>query len=264
MQESAFQEDKFCIDTLLQMVAGGGTAKEAYLSLIRDFYGQRKFDFDEKRVFPSYNELNGFMNFVDDLVVDIATMEMKLNERLGKTISFNDLLGRLTKEIPDYRIQHIEVMVEAWGDSRDTYNKVLNAGFQICEEVMSGLKMKQLGINPPNELTKHGYLIIFSNGALRVISYEVGQIQIPNKEFHGFYLKAREISDHKISSTLAVPEIEAEHLKQELMSSQGITDTHTAAFYCQPADKHLRYPFKETLLPLAKRRLTAELMRNAA
>jgi hypothetical protein len=201
-----------------------------------------RHDFSRNRIYPTLAELIDLYTTLRR----IAASSGDISQELPKRIKGIDLESkRIIYEAIEPDGAHLRAIEEMIHWALPQIQRVIEEGGTIYNFVDSNMRVEEVGILP--SYVEEGYLLVpeLRRGLLHVIRYEVSIFT--SAEQHYRNLKTTSIRTVPLSSLHFSPA----SIKMELMRSHP--DLPNPATYYFETD--LDFPFQETMLPIAKRKL---------
>jgi len=205
-------------------------------------------DIDRKKIYPALAQLIGLKNSLEQ----IKTGRNNLNEKFPREIkSFNVKEQKVTFEIlPHFNnSQNVELVFELIDWALPLLQQKIEEGIVLFDFVEKNLTLEQVGILPIYK--EAGYFMITDNKAseLQVHKYESSLFYSGKEKFRS--IKTEFIKSEEQTVIRKSPE----SIKQDLLHERHDLP-NPATFIC---DTDLDFPFMETIMPIAKRKLMAAL-----
>ncbi len=209
---------------------------------------QLSLDLDRKKIYPALAQLIGLKNSLEQ----IKAGRNNLNGKFPREIkSFNVKEQKVTFEIPaDFNNpQNVELVFELINWALPVIQEKIEEGIVLFDFVEKNLTLEQVGILPIYK--EAGYFMITDNRAseLQVHKYESSLFYSGKEKFRS--LKTELVKSEEQTVIRKSPE----SIKQDLLQERHDLP-NPATFIC---DTDLDFPFMETILPVAKRKLMVAL-----
>ena len=209
---------------------------------------QLSLDLDRKKIYPALAQLIGLKNSLEQ----IKAGRNNLNGKFPREIkSFNVKEQKVTFEIPAHfnNPQNVELVFELINWALPVIQEKIEEGIVLFDFVEKNLTLEQVGILPIYK--EAGYFMITDNRAseLQVHKYESSLFYSGKEKFRS--LKTELVRSEEQTVIRKSPE----SIKQDLLQERHDLP-NPATFIC---DTDLDFPFMETILPVAKRKLMVAL-----
>lgn len=233
-----------------------GLSLDLFTSVVHDFEKTQyeilaelkkiRTGFSENRIYPHLSELVEFHG----TLVDIRKESRDLKEALPRRITSVDLQqGEVRHEelqLDDEEAAQVEDLID-WALPR--IRETIEEGTAIYEFVDEHLELETVGLLP--SYVEEGYLFVPERSAeeLHVLRYGVSLFTRADQRYRS--LKTSLLRSVELDSVAATPE----QIKLDLIEDEEeLPNPATYAF-----DTPLDFPFDDTILPVAKRKLLREL-----
>ncbi|MBI4428067.1 MAG: hypothetical protein HY562_02995 [Ignavibacteriales bacterium] len=233
--------------TIESFVAAGSDSEASQyriLNALKSYY----VEFHHNRLYPALSDLIELALTLEGLLKEKSDLQNSLPQHL-KNIDLKN--KRLIYEPLNIAAPDIERMTELMAWALPHVRKTLDEGMRIFDFVDERISLSEVGILPMYQ--QEGYAFVPENKAslLHLLRYEVS-LYTSGKE------RYRAIKTHVIKSVRQFTvRLSPESIKLEVIQEhQDLPNPATFVF-----ETELEFPFAETILPVAKRRL---MMRVAA
>lgn len=203
-------------------------------------------DFSHHRLYPGLSELvnlyqllvkitqagDGLRNFLPKRIVGV---DLESHDVIYETVSMSREELNAVEELMHWALPKVREAIE---EGRTIYNFV--------EEQVH---LEEVGLLP--SYVDEGYLLVpdRKNALLHVVRYEVSIFSGPDQKYRN--LKTRTIKSYPVNGMHSTPW----HVKQLLMAEQqDLPNPATYSF-----ESEIDFPYEQTLLPIAKRKLLGRL-----
>jgi len=243
------------------MIQKSGGDAESFFYETMIFERQRMASFLENRIFPDYRLIEDFYFSMQD-IIDEREKNLARRRKI-KSIDYKKLTF-------DYFSQDDDPILEAialsWEKARPLLQKTHDFGQNIAHRVSENLVVIPLGlVAPDSPLYSAGYFVIPHQRELVVFEYKLRsakEISIEKPELPivpYLALSMNELGRFEVAPLLGI-ESSARQIRDSLYRTAA--GYNPVWFFADISDTLLNYPFAETLLPIAKRKLVKEATRH--
>ena len=203
-------------------------------------------EFAHNRLYPALSDLIELTLVLEALLKEKSNLQKKLPQQLKEV----DLKGkRLVYEPLKLASSDVEKISELIVWSLPRIKKAIEEGMKIFDFVDEHITMSEVGILPMYQ--QEGYAFVPENKAflLHLVRYEVSLYESGEERFRT--IKTRFIKSLRQS----IVRISPESIKLQIIQEhQDLPNPATFVF-----ETDLEFPFAETILPIAKRKLMARV-----
>ena len=199
-------------------------------------------EFTHNRLYPSLSELIELTLVLEGLLKEKSNLQDKLPQQLTDVDLKNKRLIYAPVNIAGADIERMAELI-AWSLPR--IKKAIEEGMEIFDFVDEHVTMIEVGISPMYQM--EGYAFVPENKAflLHLVRYEVSLYTSDGERYRA--IKTRLVKSIKQSYLRQSPEsIKLEMIREH----QDLPNPATFVF-----ETDLEFPFSETILPIAKRKL---------
>jgi len=203
-------------------------------------------EFSHNKLYPALSELIDLTMILENLLKERENLQQKLPKRL-KTVDLRN--KKLVYEPVKLADSDIEKMAELIAWAIPHIKKAISEGMKIYDFVDEHVTMTEVGILPMYQL--EGYAFVPENKAflLHLVRYEVSLYTSGGERYRT--IKTRLVKSIHQAGVRHSPE----SIKLEIIHEhQDLPNPATFAF-----ETDLEFPFAETILPVAKRKLMARV-----
>lgn len=230
------------MDLFLSAARDAESARYRVLNALKSI----RSEFSRNRIYPSLSTLIDVYGVLRKISEGGRTLRDELPRRIvGLDLENNRLLSE-PMELPNSELAAITELIE-WAMPQIV--TMIEEGRTIFNFVDENLSVEEVGIIP--SYIEEGYILVpeLERGLLHVLRYEVSIFTDANERYRN--LKTSTVQTMPLSAIGRSPS----SLKQELI--EVYRDLPNPATYYFNTD--LDFPFAETLLPVAKRKLLRQL-----
>ncbi len=212
------------------------------LSGLKDY----RLEFNKKRLYPSLTSLISLVNQLQDILKQKNNLDVSFPKKIKEyDLKNKKIIFDKTEKI-NTNIEFLFKLIE-W--SLPKIKEVIEEGLAIHEFVENNLEVKQVGVIPIYK--NEGYFIIPDNieSILQIHQFECSLFSSDNENYRALKTKFIKALEN------ALIEDSPESIKIELIKEFEILP-NPATFICKT---DLDFPFSETIFPIAKRKLMAQL-----
>lgn len=234
---------KLTIDTFISAINDNELSQYYVLGSLQNYYQQ----LHRNRLYPALTELFELVKLLGDIVSRKSQLEKMFPQKSDNTV-ITESVGLAAKDtLMESDIDKVFDFIN-WAYPKVT--DALNEGKAIYSFVKQNLKLEEIGILPLYK--NEGYFIINNPGEalVHVYRYEIPFISLDKNTS-----SAMKVTNIK---TLQISELSSSSfslIKIDLLKE--FTDLPNPATYYFETD--LDFPFEDTILPIAKRRLLKKL-----
>jgi len=234
--------NKLTLDTFIAAVQDFEANQYRVLHSLRTYYNE----FSRNRLYPALSELIDLASALEGLLREKTNLQNRLLRQLKKVDIKNKHLVYEPLKTESADIERVIDLI-AW--ALPYIKRTIEEGTSIYDFVDENISIEEVGILPM--YLEEGYCFIPENRAslLHVLRYEVSLFTSENERFRT--LKARVLQSIPQSLVRQSPE----SIKLTLIKQYQ--DLPNPATYACETD--LDFPFTETILPVAKRKLMARV-----
>lgn len=202
--------------------------------------------FDEKRVYPHLGQL---VQLHAALMTVLERTEEFRTPETGRITGIDWDEASMTYEWPELKDTEMTVVEDLIRWALPQIRSTIEMGRSVYENVEDNLELETVGIVP--SYLEEGYLMVPERGAdvLHVLRYELSIIQEEGEKYRA--LRTR----HCKTIAQEGVDVHPSSIKLDLLKERR--DLPNPATYFSNTDLHV--PYKETLLPVVKRRLIRHL-----
>jgi len=230
---------KLSIETFISAINDNELSQYYVLGSLQKYYKQ----LNSNRLYPALSELFDLGKLLGEIVAEKSQLEKMFPQKSDNT-TMTESVGVAKKDT--LMESDIDKVFDFMNWAYPKINEAVNEGKAIYSFVKQNLKIEEIGILPIYK--NEGYFIITDQikSLVHVYRYEIPFIAL----------------DKNSSSAMKVTSIKSFHISELNNKSLSLlkielirefTDLPNPATYCFETD--LDFPFEETILPIAKRRL---------
>jgi len=230
------------IDLFLGAARDTEAARYRLLSALKGVRGE----FSRNRIYPTLSTLIDLYDMLRKIAEGGRALRDELPRRIvGIDLENNRILSEPV-DLPSSEIEAIRAMIE-W--ALPEFVRAIEEGRTIYHFVDESLRVEEVGIIP--SYVEEGYILLpeAARGLLHVLRYEVSIFASADERYRN--LKTSLVTSYPIGRLAQTPS----SLKQELI--EVYHDLPNPATYYFETD--IDFPFQETLLPVAKRKLLRQI-----
>ncbi len=205
-----------------------------------------QLEFNKKKLYPSLTDLVSLVNQLQDILTQKSNIEVSFPKKIKEYDLKNKQIIFEKKERIGTNIEFLFQLIQ-W--SLPKIKEVIEEGLAIHEFVEKNLEVKQVGVIPLYK--SEGYFIIPDNieSILQIHLFECSLLSTDNEKYRALKTKFVKALEN------ALIEKSPESIKIELIKEFD-NFPNPATFICRT---DLDFPFSETIFPIAKRKLMAQL-----
>jgi DNA-directed RNA polymerase subunit F len=202
--------------------------------------------FRDNRIYPELSELIRLRRILNDILTRIEDVYSDLPKRIKKIDLINKSIEHEVVLSDGANIEHVQEFIQ-W--SLPHIQKVIEEGIAIYEYVEEQIEMEEVGILP--QYRDEGYFFVPNNirEALCLYQYEVSIFKSAQDRYRS--LKTSYMKQLRWTAIKKTPN----RIKVDLIKERK--DLPNPATYL--FDTELEFPFRETILPIVKRKLMRHL-----
>lgn len=203
-------------------------------------------DFQNNKIYPHLSHLIELYNTLSDIQSRLKKLRDEFPKRIKKIDFVNEVIEHEVVFVPGSDITQVEELIE-WGLPH--IQAKIEEGKTIYEFVDEELKIEEVGIVP--NYTDEGYLFVPNNESSKLLlfRYEVSVFKSSSDSYRSLrtaFLKAIQKGQAHRSPNA---------IKLDLINeNKKLPNPATYSF-----NTDLRFPFKETIFPVTKRKLMRQL-----
>lgn len=203
-------------------------------------------EFARNRLYPSLTHLIDLLTTITSLLQETSLLEQRLPGRITGV----DVRGRkLLFEKTGVRTPELERVTDLMRWAIPHLQEAIEEGTRIYDFVDEGISVEEVGILPMYRSEGYCFVPDHLEGVLRLLRYEASLYSSGSERFRT--LKTSLVRSIRFRHVRPSPE----SLKLELIESKKDLP-NPATYLCETS---LEFPFHETILPVAKRKLMARI-----
>ena len=205
-----------------------------------------QLEFNKKRLYPSLTDLISLINHLQDILNQKNNLEVSFPKKIKEyDLKNKQVIFEKTEKI-NMNIEFLFKLIE-W--SLPKIKEVIEEGLAIHEFVENNLEVKQVGVIPIYK--SEGYFLIPDNieSILQIHQFECSLLSSDKERYRALKTKFVKALEN------ALIEKSPESIKIELIKEFD-EFPNPATYIC---NTELDFPFSETIFPIAKRKLMAQL-----
>jgi hypothetical protein len=231
--------------TLDLFLKAGSDAETNQLQIMACLHSYRH-EFSANRLYPALGELIGLATTIEEILRHHAGLQQQLPHEL-KSIDFAK--RRLVFEAIEFDTPKFQRVIELMEWALPRIRSVIEEGARIYDFVDENLRVEEVGLLPMYR--DEGYCFVPEHRAclLHLLRYEVSLFSSAQERFRTIKTRVlRSVRQHLVHAS-------PESIKLQLVEEhQDLPNPATFHF-----ETDLNFPFTETILPVAKRKLMARV-----